>query len=98
MNHTTFLVNLIALEQQAVTPVLEDEQARVDSAQASAGHVVDVVNCLVHTSVGVKVTAKLHAERASVVNHAIAGIVHCAVKGHVLQEVSETTLALLFLQ
>ena len=55
VDHTTLLVNLLVGEQQTGAPVLEDEQTRVDSALARAGHVVDVIDGLGNAGIGVQV-------------------------------------------
>ena len=96
--HAALLVDFLVLEQQAIAPVLEDEQARVEGTLAAAGHVADVVHRLVDAGVGVQVTAKFHTQRAGVVDHAVALEVLGAVEAHVLQEVGQAALALLFLQ
>ena len=99
VDHTALLVDLLVGEQQTVAPVLEDEQARIDGTLARAGHVVDVIDGLGNAGVGIQVATEVHTQRAGVVDNALALAVEVltAVEGHVLQEVGETTLALLLL-
>ena len=99
VDHAALLVDLLVGEQQAVTPVLEDQQARVDSALAGAGHVVDVVNGLGNAGIGVQVLTEGYTQRAGIVDDALALAVEVltAVEGHVLQEVGQTTLTFFLL-
>ena len=99
VDDATLLVDLLVGEQQTVAPVLEDQQARVDSALAGAGHVVDVIDGLGNAGIGIQVLTEGYTQRAGIVDDALALAVEVltAVKGHVLQEVGKTTLALLLL-
>ena len=94
--HAALLVNFLGQQQQAVAPVAQNEQARVD-VRFRHGHIVDVVDRFVGRSVGVQVGAKLHADAFAVLHHAVAGEVLCAVEAHVFQKVGQTALVLLLL-
>ena len=62
VDDTALLVDFLVGEQQAVAPVLENEQTRVNGALARAGHVVDVIHGLGDAGVGIQVAAELHTQ------------------------------------
>ena len=96
MNYAAFFLNLVRLEQQAVRPVVQDLQTRLDVFGRS-GNVVDVVNGLVSRRIGVDVLAKLYAETLAGFDHAIAGEIGRTIEAHMLQEVRQAALRLVLL-
>ena len=99
MDHAALLVNLLVGEQQAVAPILEHEQARVEGALASGGHVVDVIDGLGEVGVGIHIGTEVQTDPLDEVHNAVALAVEVltAVEGHVLQEVGQTVLVVLLL-
>ena len=97
VNHAAFLVDFLIFQEQAIRPVFDDEQARVESALACGRHIVDIIHGLVDRSVGIEVATKFHTEGAGVVDQAIAGVIFGTIESHVFKEVSQTTLTFFFL-
>ena len=96
MDDAPFIVNILAVQQQAVGPVVEDPQAGVDGTGHLHGHGVDIVHGLVNGRVGVQVGTELHSDALQVLDQAVAGEGLRAVEAHMLQEVGKTPLVLLF--
>ena len=92
VDDTALLVDFVGGEEQAVGPVVEDEQARVNYARALHGDVGDVVDGLVDRGVGIEVLAKLYTDGLEPVDERVAGEVLGAVEAHVLEEVGQTAL------
>ena len=97
VDDTTLLVDLGIFEQQIVTPVVEHQQARVDDTLALERCRTDVINSLIDRGIGIEVGTKLNADSLAPGHDAqalaLARKVLCTVKCHVLEEVSQTTLA-----
>ena len=96
MDYAALLVNLLTIERQVVTPVVKDKQARVDSSLAR-GYIIYIIHCFLDAGVSVELSSELHADAFQIFNQRAVGEVSCAIEAHMLQEVSETALALLFL-
>ena len=97
MYHSALVVDVLVGKQEAVGPVVEYEEARVDGRRCRAyGYIIYIIYGLVDACVGIEVVAKLHADALAVFYHAVAGEVLCAVEAHVLKEVSQTALVLFF--
>ena len=98
--HAALLVYLLVLQQQEVAPVVQDEQTRVGNALTLHGHRRDVIHRLVYGGIGVQVGTELHADGLTPGHDAqflsLAWEVLRTVESHVLQEVSQSTLARLF--
>ena len=97
MDNAPLLVYLAIFEQYVVAPVVENEQTGVYDALAADGGGPYVVHGLVYRGVGVEVGPKLDTDRLAPGHYAqlltLAGEVLGTIKRHVLQEVSQTTLA-----
>ena len=96
MDDAALLVYILAFEEQAVSPVVEDPQAGVDGAWNSNRHVVDVIDGFVDRRVCVQVSAELHTDRFQILDESVAGEMLGAVEAHVLKEVSQTALVIFF--
>ena len=76
---------------------MEYQQARVDDTLAGERSRTDVIDRLVNRGVGIEVSTEFHADALAPGHDAglavLARKVLGAVKGHVLQEMSQTTLA-----
>ena len=100
VDNAALLVNLLVLEQQVMAPVVEYQQARVDDAFAGERSRADVIDSLVDRGIGIEVSTEFHADALAPGHDSwlavLAWKVLGAVKGHVLQEMSQTTLAGLF--
>ena len=94
VDHAALLVNLLIGEQQTVAPVLKDEHARVHYTLVGGWHIADDVNGLGVIGVGVVVALRLEVVIDAMT---FAVEVFTAVKGHVLQEVCQAILVILFL-
>ena len=55
VDDTALLVNFLVGEQQAVAPIFEHEQARIQRTLAGRGHVVDVIDGLSEIGIGIHV-------------------------------------------
>ena len=96
VDHATFLVDILCFEQERISPVVQDIKARVNVAVAH-GHTVDVVHSFVGRSISVQVLTKLHTDAFAILHQAVAREMLSTVEAHVLQEVSQTALVVLFL-
>ena len=85
------LVDLLVLEGDAVGPVLEDLEGRVDDLRV-VGRDLEHVDRLVEARVGVDVRAEAHADALEVVDQLLLLEVLGAVEGHVLDEVGQPAL------
>ena len=96
VDDTAFFVDFFRVEREAVGPVVQDEQARVD-VLGRHGHVVDVVHRLVGRCVGVQIDTELDSDAFAVLDEAVAGKVVGAVEAHVFQEVGQAALRVVLL-
>ena len=96
-DNTTLLVDFLVLEQEVVTPVVQDEQTGIDGAGYLHIHIIYIIDGLVEGGIGVEVLAELHSDALQVLLQGIAREVGCAIETHVLQEMGETTLVVLLL-
>ena len=97
MNHATLLLYLLLFQQQTVGPVEEDEQTRVDDTLARRGYITNIIYRLVYRRIGVQVSTELHTYALTPAQHLVTLEMFRAVEGHVLQEVSQTTLVVVLL-
>ena len=95
--HATLLVNLLGVEGKPRRPVTQYEQTAVERALTAGRHIVDVVNGLVDTGIGIQVGAKFHTNAATILYQGVALEVVAAVESHVLKEVGQSALTLVFL-
>ncbi len=91
----TLLVDLGRLERHGVRPVLEDQQGPIDDG-GTVGRNLQLVDRLVEAGVGVDVGAEAHARRLQERDHVLLGKVTRAVEGHVLDEVRQPALVVVF--
>ena len=92
MDDAALLIDFLAVEQEIVGPVVENEQAGVLHTYAGGGNSRNVVDGLVGAGIGVEVLTKFHADRLKPGYELIAGEVLGSVEAHMLQEVGETAL------
>ena len=97
VDDTTLLVNLLAFEQEVMTPVVEDEQTGIQSTSCLHIHIVDVIDGLVERGVGIQVFTEFHTDAFQILLQAVTGEVGGAVETHVFEEVCQTTLVLILL-
>ena len=95
-NDTALLVNLLVVEEQTGSPATEDFETEVYVGGIVRRH-GDHIDRLVEVGVGVEVGAKHHALAAELVNHSVARETLDAVEGHVLGEVRQALLVVVFL-
>ena len=97
MDDATLLLNLLVGKRQRVSPIVEDKQTRVDNLLLLNRHVHYVVHRLISAGVCVQVHAKLNALRLQPRQNQLVREVFRAIETHVLKEVSQTILVLVFL-
>ena len=97
MDDATLLVNLLGLQEQSVGPVVQNQQTRVDDALARRGYITYIIYRLVDRGIGVKIGAKLHTDGLTPFHDIVTLEVLGTVKAHVLQEVSQSALLVVFL-
>ena len=97
VDDTTLLVYLLRFEVDVLAPVVEHEETGVDDALPLDRHGSHVIHRLVNGGIGIEVGAELYADglapRHDAEFLALAREVLGAVERHVLQEVSQATLA-----
>ena len=89
LNDLTFCVYFLTVESDGAAPVAEYKEYGVHEILVGCLNIVDVVDSLVESGVGVDVGTETQALGLQIVEHVLARIVLCAVEGHVLQEVGE---------
>jgi hypothetical protein len=94
--YSALLVDFLRVESESVGPVVEYEQAGVYVA-LQYRHIVDIVDCFVGGGIGIEVLAEFHADAFAVVHDAVALEVFRAVEAHVLEEVRQSALRVVFL-
>ena len=94
-DHPAFLLNLFVLVLYAERPVAQDSEPLVDRAFLVGWYLQDV-DGLVETRVGVQSRTEPHADRLHVVDQFLLVEVLCAVEGHMLQEMCQSLLIVLF--
>ena len=93
-HHPPLFVDLLGLERHAVSPVLEDLEARLQHAgvvQRELQH----VDGLVEARVRIDVRTELHADRLEIVDQLLLGEVAGPVERHVLHEMCEPQLVVI---
>ena len=96
VNNTTLLIDFGILKQQIVTPVMQNQQTRVDNALALQWGRTYVINRLVYRGIGIEIGTELNADGLAPGNNAkfltlsweVLGAVEC----HVLKEVGKSAL------
>ena len=92
MDHAALLIDFLAVEQELVGPVVENEQAGVLHTYAGGGNGRDVVYGLVGAGICVEILTEFHTDRLKPGYELVAGEVLGSVEAHMLQEVGETAL------
>ena len=97
MNHAALAVDVFRIEQQAVGPVVQDPEAGVNGiGDFLHRDAVDIIDRLVDAGIGVQVGTELHADRLAVLHHAVARKMFRTIEAHMLKEVRQTALLLIF--
>ena len=97
VNHATLFFNLLLLQQQTVGPVEENQQTRVHDTLTRGGDIADVIHRLVDAGIGIQVGTELHAHALTPAQQLVTLEMFRTVKGHMLQEVGQTTLVVVLL-
>ena len=97
VDDATLLVNLLLIQGEVATPVVQDQQDTVHCGGAGSGYIIYIIYGLIDGSVGIQLLAELHADALQVAQQGIAGIVLGTVEAHVLQEVGQAALLLFLL-
>ena len=94
---TTLSVDLLILEADEATPVVEYEDTAIDDALAWDGDLHQRVDRLVEARVSIDVATEAGTDALEEVDDSLAWEVLCAVEGDMLEEVSQTLLRVFFL-
>ena len=97
MNNATLLIYLLISQCQAIWPVLKDQQTRVERSLTSCRHVTNTIDSLVDTGVSIQVTTELHTKWTGEFEERRVREMLWAIECHVLKEVCQTTLFVVFL-
>ena len=97
VDDATLLLNLLWLQQQSVSPVVQNEQAAIDNSLTGSGHVRDVIYRTVNAGISIQVTTELDSDGLTPFDDVVAFEVLGAVEAHVLQEVCQTALVVVLL-
>ena len=95
-NNTTLCIYLLRQQKQTACPVVHYQQRRVNNSLANGRHVGETINSLVDGRVSIDITAKVHTDRLKIINNSFARKVLSSIERHMLQEVSQTVLVILF--
>ena len=91
----TFVLNLVLVEQQFGSPAVEDFETHLNQVLVVGGQ-LDVVDGLVEGGPGVDATAKFDTVLLQGADHLVTLVVLGTVEGHVLAEVGQTLLVVVF--
>ena len=94
-HHTAFLLDLVGREGDVVRPVFHDQHRPIDDVEI-LGRDLQLVDRFIEARVRVHVRAEAHAEALDEGGDVLAGEVRCAVEGHVLDEVGQASLVVVF--
>ena len=101
MDNTTFLVYLCIFQQQVMTPVVQNEQTRVENAFTFQRNSRNIIYRLLYAGISIQVSTKLHTNGLAPGNDtqllSLAREVLGTIKRHVFQEVRQATLTGFFL-
>ena len=95
-NHTTLCINLFRQKEQAASPIVHHQQRRVNDSLADGRHVRQTINGLVNRRVCVDISAEIHTDRLEIIDDTFARKMLRTIESHVLQEVRQTILVILF--
>ena len=76
---------------------MQNKQTRVDGTSNLHIDIVDVIDSFVESRVGIEVLTELHTDALQVLLQTITREVFCAIEAHVLEEVSQSALVIIFL-
>ena len=93
VDDVALIVELALVKCQTFRPVTEQKQTAVECALTLVAHAVDMIDGVVRRCVGIP----LSTETVHELRHSVAGEMFRAVERHVLEEVSQTILIILFL-
>ena len=97
VDNTAFFVDFFRVQSQVVAPVMQNQQAGVDSPRSVDRYVGDIINRFVYGSICVQVFTEFYADTFQVLFQGISGKMGRSVETHVLEEVGKTALVVLFL-
>ena len=75
---------------------MHHQQSGIDDSFAIRRHIRQTINGLVNRSVGIDVSTEIDSYRLEIVDDSLAREMLSAVKGHMLQEMRQTVLMVLF--
>ena len=75
---------------------MHHEQRRVDDSLAIGRHIRKTIDCLVNRCIGIDISAEVNANRFEIVDDTFAWEMLCTIESHVLQEVRQPILVVLF--
>ena len=97
MDHPTFLFDLCGVERESVGPVVEHQQATVKFLLTDGCRdVVDVIDRLFDARIGIHTVIGTHTLEETV--HTVPREMLTAIEAHMLQEMGQSPLVVLFLQ
>ena len=93
---TALGVDLFGQQQQTATPVVHHEQSTIYDPGTVGRHVRQAIHSLVNRGVGVDVATEIDTNRLKIVDDTFTREMLGAVEGHMLQEMRQTVLVILF--
>ena len=96
MDHTSLGIDFDRIESECARPVVKNEKTAVLNGSARNGNIRDIVDSLVHSGIGIEVISELYTDRFKPVDKILTGKILGSVEAHVLKEVSQTALIILF--
>ena len=95
-DHAALGIDLLVQEQQTATPIAHHKQRAVNDAFAIRRYIRKTVNGLVNRGIGIDVSAEINTYRLKIIDDPFAGEMLCSVESHMLQEMRQTVLMILF--
>ena len=96
MDNSPFLVNVLAIQQQAVSPVGQNHQTGVLHSDTFRRHTGDTIYSLINAGIGIQVITELHTYRLQPLDHRVSRKVLGPVETHVFKKMRQSALVVLF--
>ena len=97
MDNATFFLYFFFVKSKPSRPVTKNQHTCINSSCTLCRNIVNIVNCLINTCIGIKVTTKFDTVSTTPFDKRITLKIVRTIKSHVLKEMGKTTLCLILL-
>ena len=92
----TLSVYLLVQKQQAAAPIVHDEQRAIHDTRTISRHIGETIDRLINRGISIDVSTEVHTHRFKIIDDSFAGEMLGTIECHMLQEVRQTVLVILF--